>query len=166
MFKRSFGRVDKAARHKKPASSRKLSWLQRSLAEQDLAASPSPIVTLAVGRDARVFAAHRDVLCQSPFFGAACRDGPGDAQTQPISLPDEDPEVLSAVLEYLYKGDYYPRLLRSRHRDSWELEDGPQTPHASPGIESRGGRAQTVVYLSSIDEAVLRDTVIYCAAHR
>ncbi|EQK98352.1 hypothetical protein G6O67_006262 [Ophiocordyceps sinensis] len=173
MFKRSFrsqdqGRVDKTARHKKPASARdakKLSKLQRSLTEQDVAASQptafSPIVTLAVGRDGRLFAAHQDVLCQSPLFGASCRASFSDAQSRRISLPDEDPEVFSAVLEYLYKGDYYPRLLHNRHRNSWELE-GRQA--SSPNHESRG--AEAIVYLSSIEAAILRDTVIYCAADR
>ncbi|KAM4067180.1 BTB/POZ domain-containing protein [Hirsutella rhossiliensis] len=179
MFKRSFrsqdpGRVDKTARHKKPASVRdpgKLSKLQRSLTEQDLvgsqSAAPSPIVTLAVGRDGRLFAAHQDVLCQSPFFSAACRASFSGVQSRRISLPDEDPEVFSAVLEYLYKGDYYPRLLHNRHRNSWELEDRQRTPQTSPNPETGGGRAgEAIVYLSSIEAAVLRDTVIYCAADR
>jgi hypothetical protein len=184
MFKRSFrsqdqGRIDKAARHKKPASVRdpkKLSKLQRSLAEDALPAvagspaslgktpslAPSPIVTLTVGREGRLFAAHEATLCQSPFFGAACRASFSDAQSRRISLPDEDPEVFSAILEYLYKGDYYPRLLHNRHRDSWELENRPTS--SSPNPESRG--AEAIVYLSSIEAAVLRDTVIYCAADR
>ncbi|PHH92909.1 hypothetical protein CDD83_3740 [Cordyceps sp. RAO-2017] len=177
MFKRSFrshdrSRVDKAARLKKQASFRdagaKLSALQRSLTEYDLAApkssaaTPSPIVTLTVGRDGRLFAAHQDVLCQSPFFDAACRDSYFvDGQARRISLPDEEPEVFSALLEYLYKGDYYPRLLHDRRRNSWELEDGPRT---SPNPEAGSGRA--TVHLSSLDAAVLRDTVVYCAADR
>lgn len=173
MFKRSFrsqdqGRVDKAVRHKKPASFRdrkKVSKLQRSLTDEDLAAAPSPIVTLAVGRDGRLFAAHQDVLCQSPFFGAACRASFSDAQSRRISLPNEDPDVFSAILEYLYKGDYYPRLLHNRHRNSWELEDGRQTTRTSPNPECGGGR-EAIVYLSSIEAAVLRDTAIYCAADR
>ena len=34
-----------------------------------------------------------------------------------------EPEVFSCILEYLYKGDYYPRLLHNKRRNSWELED-------------------------------------------
>jgi hypothetical protein len=26
-------------------------------------------------------------------------------------------------LEYLYKGDYYPKLLHNKRRDTWELEN-------------------------------------------
>lgn len=190
-------RVDKASRLKKQGSIRdptKLSKLQRSLTEQDgqlpsqklyanpqyhqqqqqqqpsSSAAPSPIVTLTVGREGRLFAAHEDVLRQAPFFEAACRGNFVDAQSRRIALPEEEPEVFSAVLEYLYKGDYYPRLLHNRHRNSWELEDQARTPHTSPNPETGGGRAgtapETVVYLSSVDADILRDTVIYCAAER
>lgn len=199
MFKRSFrsqdqNRVDKSARLKKTGSTRdptKLSRLQRSLTEHDQAvhpkhqyqqqhqhqhpqppssAAPSPIVTLTVGREGRLFAAHEDVLRQAPFFEAACRGNYIDAQSRRIALPEEEPEVFSAVLEYLYKGDYYPRLRHNRHRNSWELEDQARTPHTSPNPENRGARAatapETVVYLSSVGAEILRDTVIYCAADR
>lgn len=184
MFKRSFrsqdqthSRVDKSARVKKSGSVRdptKLSKLQRSLTEQDSipqkSAAPSPIITLTVGREGRLFAAHEDVLRQSPFFEAACRGAFFDAQSRRISIPDEEPEVFSAVLEYLYKGDYYPRLLHNRHRNSWELEDQGRTPHTSPNPENGGGRASTapdaVVYISSVGADILRDTVVYCAADK
>lgn len=186
MFKRSFrhhdaARVDRSARVKKSGSVRdhtKLSKLQRSLTENDAllhsqqqSAAPSPIVTLTVGREGRLFAAHEDVLRQSPFFDVACRSAFPDVQSRRISLPEEEPEVFSAVLEYLYKGDYYPRLVHNRHRNSWELEDrvGMRTPSASPNPEAGGGRAavpDAAVYLDSIGADVLRDTVVYCAAER
>ena len=183
MFKRSFrsqdqthSRVDKSARVKKSGSIRdpmKLSKLQRSLTEQDSipqkSAAPSPIITLTVGREGRLFAAHEDVLRQSPFFEAACRGHFFDAQSRRISIPDEEPEVFSAVLEYLYKGDYYPRLVHNRHRNSWELEDQLRTPHTSPNPENGGGRgaaSDAVVYISSVGADILRDTVVYCAADK
>jgi hypothetical protein len=201
MFKRSFrsqqdqNRVDKAARLKKNGTVRdptKVSKLQRSLNEQDPAsmpmpvpmpahsgkssAAPAPIVTLTIGREGRLFAAHEDVLRQAPFFEAALRSGNfPDAQSRRISLPDEEPEVFSAVLEYLYKGDYYPRLFHNRQRNSWELEDQPSTaarsPRPSPNPDNRGGRSagaspDAAVYLSSVGADILRDTVIYCAADR
>jgi hypothetical protein len=189
MFKRSFrsqdpNRVDKTARLKKTGSVRdpqKLSKLQRSLTEDALLASPaskkslapSPIVTLTVGREGRLFAAHEDILCQSPFFEKACRGQFFEAQSKRISLPDEEPEVFSAVLEYLYKGDYYPRLLHNKHRNSWELEDAVRrSPHTSPNLENTGGgraapsAVEATVYIASVGHHLLRDTVIYCAAER
>ncbi|ODA76849.1 hypothetical protein RJ55_07365 [Drechmeria coniospora] len=171
MFKRSFrsqdqNRVDKSARLKKQASFRhptKLSKRQRSMTEQDSTARRplvSPVVTLIIGREGRLFAAHEDVLRKSPFFDAACRESFSGPQNGRISLPDEEPEVFSAVLEYLYKGDYYPRLLHDKQRNSWELEDRPRTPRPSPNS------AQASVRLSSTGADVLRDTVVYCAADR
>lgn len=222
-------RVDKSARLLKRTGSnaaggsfggssareaQKLSRLQRSLSQAGGDAlmadgppkpvTPSPIVTLTVGREGRLFAAHEDVLCQSPFFEALCRRSPyiGSPQsgynTSPdpsgvnskrIALPDEEPEIFSAVLEYLYKGDYYPRLLHNKHRNSWELEDSTPhhhqgaTPSSSPNLDHLhhgGGRAsggsphvgstpssvEATVYLSSTGQHLLRDTVIYCAAER
>ena len=129
MFKRSFrsnDRVEKAPKLRKsyrdPA---KLSKLQRSfdrgppvgryvtclsrtrLSHTDMCAnSPrsltSPIVTFTVGREGRLFAAHEDVLSLSPFFAAACRGQFLEAESKRIDLPDEEPEIFSCVLEYLY----------------------------------------------------------------
>jgi len=211
MFKRSFrsaDRVDKTARLKKSGSvrdpsSQKLSKkLQHSFTADDGSGNlptrsagslaPSPIVTLTVGREGRLFAAHEDVLCKSPYFEAACRAQYLDAQhSKRISLPDEEPEIFSAILEYLYKGDYYPRLLPSKqHRNSWELEDSVRpTPHTSPQLDSEQyplspqqqqhrrsnsskgspavpGPVEATIYLASEGTYLLRDTVIYCTAER
>ncbi|KAI1074048.1 hypothetical protein F5B20DRAFT_472847 [Whalleya microplaca] len=179
MFKRSFrsaDRVDKSARLKKSNTNavrdqQKLSKLQRSL-EETLPVKKSltsPIVTLVVGREGRLFAAHEEVLCQSPFFERACRDQFLEAQGKRISLPDEEPEVFSAVLEYLYKGDYYPRLLHNKHRNSWELEDAvKRSPDPNSEINHRGGRGavEATIYVPGEEQYLLRDTVVYCAADR
>lgn len=179
MFKRSFrsaSRVDKSAKAKTKKSSnavrdpQKLSKLQQSL-EETLPVKrslTSPIVTLTVGRENRLFAAHEEVLCQSPFLERVCRGQYLEAQSKRVSLPDEEPEVFSAVLEYLYKGDYYPRLLHDKHRNSWELEDAvrspdPNDPHSPRS--SRGAVAATM-YVPSEGQYILRDTVVYCAAER
>jgi hypothetical protein len=194
MFKRAFrsqdqsqsqsqNRVDKSSRVKKPSSAKehvkaKVSKLQNSMMEHEAAPAqpinitPSPIVTLTVGREGRLFAAHEDVLSQSPFFEAACSKDASDAMNKRISLPDEEPEIFSAVLEYLYKGDYYPRLVHNRHRNSWELEDRMRAPQKSPptipdyGGGQPGAGSDAAVYLSSVGAEILRDTVIYCAADR
>lgn len=217
------GRVDKTGRLTKRSGSvrdpQKLSRLQRSLTEQQQqqqqyhdpgapppeaaharsksSVAPSPIVTLTVGREGRLFAAHEDVLRQAPFFEAACRDHHfRDAQSKRISLPDEEPEVFSAVLEYLYKGDYYPRLMHNRQRNSWELEDARgalPTPRSSPHPDphhpnhhysgraaaspmsakttlntptTASGMPDATVFVAACGEHLLRDTVVYCAAER
>jgi len=196
-------RVDKSARlmKKGPGSLRdpqKLSKLERSLTGDDTSRmrtqqqarqsnrslAPSPIVTLTVGREGRLFAAHEDVLAQASFFAKILTGNYLEANNKRIALPDEEPEVFSAILEYLYKGDYYPRLLHNKHRNSWELEDSlPRraTPNHSPALTDHspnigGGRAgqspqtpsavEPTVFVSSLGEYLLRDTVIYCAADR
>ncbi|KAI1639245.1 hypothetical protein F4809DRAFT_648714 [Biscogniauxia mediterranea] len=182
MFKRSFrnaDRVDKSARLKKSNTVRdpqKLSKLQRSL-EETLPVKRSlnsPIITLTVGKEGRLFAAHEEVLCQSAYFQRACREQFLEAQSKRISLPDEEPEVFSAVLEYLYKGDYYPRLLHNKNRNSWELEDATRSPDPSSennnntNNNNRGGRGpvEATMHVSSVGQHLLRDTVVYCAAER
>lgn len=72
-----------------------------------------------------------------------------------VHLPDEEPEIFSSVLEYMYKGDYYPRLIHNKKRNSWELEqpdDGRNVVEAS-------------IYRHE-DGDILKDTVIYCAAEK
>jgi hypothetical protein len=142
----------------------------------------SPIVTFTVGKEGRLFAAHEDVLSLSPFFAAACRGQFLEAESKRIDLPDEEPEIFSCVLEYLYvclpvrysykyllttplqKGDYYPRLMHNKRKNSWDLEDAV----SSPNPENPGGRGsvEATIYISSVGQNLLRDTVIYCAGEK
>jgi hypothetical protein len=112
----------------------------------------SAIITICVGSEQRLFAGHEDVLCQSPFFQAACKGQFLESNAKRINLPDEQPEILSSVLEYLYKGDYYPRLMHNKRRDTWELEDG-QSANGKGNVES-------TVYHDAIGQTLLKDTVI------
>jgi hypothetical protein len=134
----------------------------------------SAIVTIAVGKDQRLFAAHEDVLSRSPWFAEACREhffsSPGQRR---ISLPDEEPEIISAVLEYLYKGDYYPRLLHDRKRSTWSLEDADDltmtsmSPRPGPPTKTPGALNEfATVYHHGVGDYILRDTVVYCTALR
>lgn len=72
-----------------------------------------------------------------------------------------EPEVLSCILEYLYKGDYYPRLLHNKRRNTWELEDAQDT-------QNLGGRGsvESTVYHTGVGGDLLKDTVIYCTAEK
>lgn len=117
----------------------------------------SAIVTLVVGAEQRLFAAHEEVLCHSPFFSHALRNGYMDAATKRISLPDEEPQIFSSVLEFLYKGDYYPRLVHNKRRNSWELE---------PADEGDRAALESTVYHRGVDGDLLKDTVVYCAAEK
>ncbi|KAK3710472.1 hypothetical protein LTR37_010315 [Vermiconidia calcicola] len=114
----------------------------------------SAIITISVGPSQRLFAAHEDVLCKSTHFAHACRAQFFEASGKRVELPHEEPEVFSAVLEYLYKGDYTPKLAYDKKRASWFLED----TDASVG--------ESTIYQGDVGGVVLKDTIIYCSAHR
>ncbi|KAF2127950.1 hypothetical protein P153DRAFT_294408 [Dothidotthia symphoricarpi CBS 119687] len=114
----------------------------------------SAIITISVGREQRLFAAHEDVLSHSPWFQAACNGQFFQSSNKRIDLPDEEPEVFSSILEYLYKGDYYPRLEYNKKRSSWCLEDGG----------NGNGTSEAVVNSSA--GPILKDTIIYCQAEK
>ncbi|CAK4031340.1 Hypothetical predicted protein [Lecanosticta acicola] len=71
----------------------------------------SPIVELAVGRgeDSAVLSAHQALLTAAPFFQQECAKFGANSRRR-IDLSSEDIAATSSVLEYLYKGDYFPTL--------------------------------------------------------
>ncbi|KAK4251192.1 hypothetical protein VTI28DRAFT_7543 [Corynascus sepedonium] len=123
--------------------------------ETTVGGSISAIVTLVVGQEQRIFAAHENILGASPFFQSVLKNQLMDSPTKKISLPDEEPEVFSSILEYLYKGDYYPRLVHNKKRNSWELEEAGED-----------GRSEATIYHHSVEGELLKDTAIYCAAEK
>ncbi|KAL4897284.1 hypothetical protein BDV59DRAFT_198684 [Aspergillus ambiguus] len=168
--KRSFdskNRVGKSVKHaKKKTHDRHVPKVKKA---QDQMKSPppatpimSPIVTLVVGSDQRLFVAHEDVLSCSPFFATILQEQMvEDNMNKAVVLPDEEPEILSCILEFLYKGDYFPRLLRNKNTDSWGLENAQD-------IYNTGGRgsSEATIFHAAVGDLVLRDTVVYCAAER
>lgn len=131
-------------------------------------------MTVMVGKDERLFAAHQDILCRSLYFKEACKalffseDG-----SKRLDLTDEEPEIFSCVLEFLYKGDYYPRLLHDKKRDLWYLAGSEeasflpsqQSVRKNDGIGRRTGGGATMHH-SGVDGLILRDTAVYCAGER
>ncbi|RMZ67495.1 btb poz [Pyrenophora seminiperda CCB06] len=114
----------------------------------------SAIITISVGREQRLFAAHEDVLSHSPWFQALCNGQFFQPTNKRIDLPDEEPEVFSSILEYLYKGDYYPRMEYNKKRNSWSLEDNGGTTATNEAV------------IQCPTGPVLKDTVIYCQADK
>ncbi|KAF2786105.1 hypothetical protein K505DRAFT_330583 [Melanomma pulvis-pyrius CBS 109.77] len=130
-------------------------------------ASPSltsAIVTMIVGPDQRLFAAHEDVLSHSPFFASALRDQFFESTNRRIDLPNEEPEIFSCILEYLYKGDYYPRLVHDKRRQSWMLEGAVSSPDPNKG--GRVAAVEPTIFHPGVGDIILRDTAVYCAAER
>jgi hypothetical protein len=178
-FGSNMGRKDRVSKLTKPPKKSFREAIKQkmaqSLEDSPKAGSTSPaltsaIITLVVGQEQRLFAAHEDVLSYSPYFSAACKDqffiSNNDRR---IYLPDEEPEIFSCVLEYLYKGDYSPRLVLDKRRDTWSLEG--QVADLTPKLGGRGAptasTAQTAtIYHSGVGDVLLRDTAVYCAADR
>lgn len=117
----------------------------------------SPVITICVGPEQRLFAAHEDILSISPLFASACREQLLSSATKRVNLVDEIPEVFSSVLEYLYKGDYYPRLQHDKRRNTWDLEDVDYAA-VSPN--------DTTLYHKGLQQSLLKDTLVYCSAER
>lgn len=63
------------------------------------------------------------------------------------------------MLEYLYKGDYYPRLQHDKRRNSWNLEDGG-------GCAAAESRNTSILYHRGPQQPLLKDTLVYCSADR
>ena len=114
-----------------------------------------------------MFAAHEEILIRAPFFARACRDLYYSNSARRIDLPNEDPETFSCVLEYLYKNDYSPNLLRNKAR-GWYVEgtvgDADSTaPSTKSEVGNARGYSATLVHSVS-GQTILRDTAVYCAA--
>lgn len=60
------------------------------------------------------------------------------------------------MLEYLYKGDYSPKLAFDKKRGSWYLED-------NDGIT--GGVGENAINQGGVGGAVLKDTIIYVSSY-
>ena len=118
--------------------------------------SASPIITVCVGPDRRLFAAHEDILSRSPHFFTLCRAQALEPTSKRIDLEDEIPEIFSSILEYLYKGDYYPKLMHNKRRNTWELEYATTI---------KGNEESTISHPVN-KQSLLKDTVLYCAADR
>ncbi|KAL9037211.1 MAG: hypothetical protein Q9214_005801 [Letrouitia sp. 1 TL-2023] len=145
-----------------PTASAKRSERQSKKSEQNPAVSDSltsPIVTICVGPEQRLFAAHESVLSRSPFFAAITRGQFLESASKRVVLPEESPEVFSSVLEYLYKGDYYPRLLHNKRKNVWELEDS----EVGNGINAT---VEATVDHALYQQILLKDTILYCTAER
>lgn len=66
----------------------------------------SPIITLRIGPDNTTLRAYEAILCRLPFFRAALQGAFQEASEKAITMPEDDPESIGALLEFLYTGSY------------------------------------------------------------
>lgn len=84
----------------------------------------NPTITLFVGEDRVQFYVHKDTLCQLPFFQAALSGGFKEAAEQAITLPEDNPSHMSALIEFLYTKNY----TYSYDPDTVRLDDESTVP--------------------------------------
>lgn len=66
----------------------------------------SPIIILRIGPDKTEFRAYEDILCRLPFFRAALHGGFQEASEKAITMPEDEPETIAALIEFLSTGSY------------------------------------------------------------
>lgn len=64
------------------------------------------MVTLTVGAERIDFNTNQDVLCRLPFFHAALHNGFKETTSRKITMPDDEPEIIAALIEFLAGGKY------------------------------------------------------------
>lgn len=65
----------------------------------------SPVVILIVGEGTE-FHAYEDILCRLPFFRAALLSGFKETSDKTITMPEDEPEIVAALIEFLYVEHY------------------------------------------------------------
>lgn len=76
----------------------------------------SPVITLTVGQEETEFHAYEDILCRLPFFRAALLSGFKETADKKITMPEDEPEIIAALVEFLLVGTYtYTYDLGSEH---------------------------------------------------
>ncbi|KAF8427957.1 hypothetical protein EV426DRAFT_589116 [Tirmania nivea] len=66
----------------------------------------SPIIKLVVGNNHIQFNVPQIILCKLPFFQAALQGQFREASEKIIKMPDDDPEIVSKMVEVLTRGEY------------------------------------------------------------
>lgn len=72
----------------------------------------SPITTLIVGPgpEPTTFYVHTEGLLRLPFFAAALQGDFLEAHSNVIRMPEDNPEIVSKLIEYLYTDQYQPNF--------------------------------------------------------
>ncbi|KZM22845.1 hypothetical protein ST47_g6011 [Ascochyta rabiei] len=67
---------------------------------------------LAITCGSDTYNVHKVIVCpRADFFARAVKFGGEEAQTGTVNLPEDEPEVVELLVQYLYEGDYDPVLL-------------------------------------------------------
>lgn len=81
----------------------------------------SPTITLCIGPNQVKLHANEDTLCQLPFFNAALRGNFKEATERVITMPEDNPGDMSALIEFISTGNYtcmYDPAITRLHKGS------------------------------------------------
>lgn len=96
------------------------------------------------------------MLCRLPFFRAALQGNFREASEQTVKMPDDAPQDVTALVEYLYTGRYtYPYLVPA------ESGSGIPAPDLAEGLYHVGVYAMAHKYGCSELEAAALDSFMY-----
>lgn len=118
----------------------------------------SPPVTLVIGPDNTLFHTSQSILCRLPFFRAALQGGFLEASDQRITMPEDEPQTVAALIEFLYTGSY-----TYSYRASPEAADEAAVELTTPATELVEGVYHAGVYSTAqkygcagLEEAALK----------
>lgn len=68
----------------------------------------SPIIEVRVGPHAEIYPVHKAILLKSDFFRKALNGEFMESKSQTVDLPEEDPDIFSFLIAFLYEGTFVP----------------------------------------------------------
>lgn len=68
------------------------------------------MVKVIVGPSSQIFYAHEGILTKVDYFDRTLSGGFMESKTREVTLPDDDPQIFSSVLEFLYSEEYSARF--------------------------------------------------------
>lgn len=110
------------------------------------------------------FYAHEGILSKSAFFERALNGGFKEATTREVLLPDDEPEIFSSVLEYLYGEEYAPRL--KFHKTVKVLSGCKSHSYVDSNFQTLPCIFGSSPKYDDIASAALRHAKIYCLADK
>lgn len=85
----------------------------------------SPIITLDIGPKKTRLRAYEAILCRLPFFRAALQGEFKEATEKAITMPEDEPVTVGALIEFLYTGGYTYAFKSQETPDTDETGDIP-----------------------------------------
>ncbi|EPE26165.1 POZ [Glarea lozoyensis ATCC 20868] len=82
----------------------------------------SPLVTLVVGSGEKTetFYVHKHSLLKFPYFNGALRPGAFmEGKDEKMNFPEEDPAVFHRLVEFIYEGKCYPRIINEEEMEEY-----------------------------------------------